>query len=110
MVAGFVEFGLEGFVGGLECQDRGDSGQVEAVVEQLSDLAQADEVVEAIPAGTALTAGRADQAACFIQSEVLRGAPDQLRGHRDPVHAAGRLRQLAAACRCHHEIFLAPVA
>jgi hypothetical protein len=39
-LAGVVEFGLQGPVGGLKSEDGGDAGKVEAVFEELPDLAE----------------------------------------------------------------------
>ena len=50
---GPVEVGLQSLVDGLEGEDGGDSGQVEAVVEQLADLSETDEISPAVAAGPA---------------------------------------------------------
>jgi hypothetical protein len=86
---GLVEFGLEGLVDALEGEHGGDAGQVEAVVEELADLAEAGEVVVAVAAGAALAAGRADQAASFVQTQVLRGVADQLGTTEIPYTPTG---------------------
>ena len=86
-MAGLVEFRLEGLVGGLEGQYGSDASQVEAVVEESADLAEADEVVVTVATGATLAAGRIDEAPRLVEPEVLRGAAHQFGGYGDPVEA-----------------------
>jgi hypothetical protein len=108
-LAGLVELAPEGLVDGLEGEDSGDTGQVEAVVEELGYLSEAGEVVVAVAAGAALAAGRTDQAARFVEAKVLGSAADQFSGDGDPVHTLRGVGRPAASRR-HWKIFLPAVA
>ena len=86
-MTGVVQFDLQGLVGGLERQDGSDAGQIEAVVEELADLSEADEIVIAVAAGAALAAGRTDQAPSLVEPKILWSATHQLGRYRDSVQA-----------------------
>jgi hypothetical protein len=105
LLAGLVELGLEGVVDGLKGEHGGDTSEVEAVFEELADLAEAGQVVVAVATGATLAARRADQAAGFVQAEVLGRAADQFGGHGDPVHAPRGIWQPAATRWGHHKNF-----
>jgi hypothetical protein len=81
--------GSEVTVGGLEGQDSGDAGQIEAVIEEPADLSEADEVIVAVATGAALAASWADQAPGFVETEVLGSAAHQFGGYRDSVESPG---------------------
>jgi hypothetical protein len=74
-------------VDGLEGQDGSDAGQIEAFVEELADLSEADEVVVAVAAGATLAARWADQPAGLVEAEVLGSATDQFGRYGDAIQA-----------------------
>ena len=55
-MSGLVELGLKFPVRSLEGQDGGDTGQIEAAIEEPADLPEADEIVVAVATRTALAA------------------------------------------------------
>ena len=71
----------------FEIEDHGDAGEVEAGVEQVADAAEAVEVVGAVAAGAAVGAGWLEQAAGFVEAQVLYAGADQFGGDRDAVDA-----------------------
>jgi hypothetical protein len=76
-------------VGGPEGQDGSDASQIEAVVEELTNLSEADEVVVAVAAGATLAAGWIDQTPGLVEPEVLGSAAHELGRYRDSVQAPG---------------------
>jgi hypothetical protein len=95
---------LQVLIRGLEGEDRGNAGQVEAIIEESADLSYAGEVVIAVAAGAAIAAGGVDKAAGFVEPEVLRGAPDEFGGDGDPIDALARLGALVGPFwPCHRE-------
>lgn len=52
----------------------------------MPDPLKPGQVVAAVAAGPAVGAGRLQQPAPLVQTQALRVHPDQIGGHRDPVH------------------------
>jgi hypothetical protein len=75
----------------LELQHHRDAGEVESGVEQDTDAAQPDQVVSAVAAGAALGPGRFEQAAGFVEAQVLHTGSDQFRGGGDAVDATAAI-------------------
>ena len=90
-LARLVEFSLEGLVGGLECQDGSDAGQIEAVFEEPADLSEPEEVVVAVATGATLAAGRIDQAPSLVEPEILWSAAYQLGCYGNAVETPARV-------------------
>ena len=86
-------------VGGPEGQDGSDASQIEAVVEELTDLSEADEVVVAVTTGTALAAGGIDQAPGLVEPEVLGSTAHQLGCYGDPIQTPVRTGTAVRPCR-----------
>ena len=80
-----AELLLQSLIFFLEIEHHGNAGQIEAVIQQPGDDPQPLEVVLAIEASPALAAGGSDQPSSFVEPEVLRSVPDQIRGDRDAV-------------------------
>src|SRR3954465_11894549 len=69
----------------LQVEDHRHAGKVEAVLEQRQDPSDPVEVVVAVTARPAVGAAGVDQAAAFVDTEVLHGGARQLGRHRDRV-------------------------
>ena len=93
-------------VGGPEGQDCSDASQIEAVVEELTDLSEADEVVVAVAAGATLAAGWIDQAPGLVEPEILGSAANQLGCYGDSVETPIRIRTLIVARRSARRKFV----
>jgi hypothetical protein len=78
-------------IGGPEGQDGSDASQIEAVVEELTDLSEADEVVVTVATGTALAASWIDQAPSLVEPEILGSAAHQFGCYRDSIQATVRI-------------------
>ena len=86
---------------GLELEHPLDPGQVEALVGELLDAAEALDVLLAVAAAAAAGAGRVDQALALVDAQGLRVHAGQLGRHRDDVDGCG--------CeRCHRQAAPSP--
>jgi len=97
-------------VGGPEGQDGSNAGEIEAVVEELTDLSEADEVIVAVAAGATLAAGWIDQASGLVEPEILGSAAHQLGRYGDPIQTPVRTRTAVRPCRLPLENSSKPLA
>lgn len=68
-----------------------DAGQIESIIEEPTDLSEADEVIVAVATGAALATGWVDEAPGLVEPEVLGSASHQLGCYRDSVQAQVRI-------------------
>ena len=83
-----AELGILAF----ELEHLRDPCEVQPAIEQLPYATQPVKVVCAVAPRAAVGAIGFQQAACLIEPKVLYPHPDQLRGHRDPVHTTREIR------------------
>ena len=76
---------------GFEVEDHGDAGEVESGKEQVADVPQPLEVVGTVAAGAARRPIGFEEAARFVQPQVLHTHADEFGCGRDAVYAAGAL-------------------